>query len=243
VIVQAGSNCENLGILQLTVRDDRVTAHTGQLLQLWSREGKRRTPVSGLVDSARTEIDREYSMVIAELNEDWRRAEGECNVGNFVLEAQREAAGADVAFMNTAGMRRDVPAGPLTKRELYEVLPFRNVLVTFQLSGRQLRDVMTYILAKKSGVQVGGLTCRWRKTADGGAQIEELKIQGRPVDDERSYACASNDYFVGEAPRYLGMTIDRPVFLRQTLFQVAEEAARSAKTIDTPVLNRIQEVR
>jgi 2',3'-cyclic-nucleotide 2'-phosphodiesterase (5'-nucleotidase family) len=243
VIVQAGSNCENLGILQLTINDDKVTAHHGQLLQLWSREGKGRSRLSGIVDSTRTTIDREYSEVIAELKEDWRRGEGESNVANFVLEAQRAAAGAQISLINTAGIRRDVPAGPLTRRTLYEVLPFRNVLVTFQLSGAQVRDVMTYYLTKKPGIQMSGVTCRWRKTSDGGVELLELAVQGKSVDDATMYTCAASDYFIGEAARYIGMTIERPVFLRKTLFEVAQEAARQAKTIVSPIENRIQEVR
>lgn len=243
VIAQTGSNCENLGVLELTVRDDRVVAHRGELLQLWTRDGKRHTRLSGMIDSIRTDIDREYSEVIADLQDDWRRADGESNVANFVLEAQREAAGAQISFINTAGIRRDVPAGPLTKRELYEVLPFRNVLVTFQLSGRELWNVMTHYLTKKPGIQMSGLACRWRKTPEGGAEIIELRIQGNPVDESMMYICAASDYFIGEAPRYIGMTIERPVFLRKTLFEVALEAAREQKTIVSIIENRIQEIK
>jgi 2',3'-cyclic-nucleotide 2'-phosphodiesterase (5'-nucleotidase family) len=243
VIVQAGSNCENLGILELTVKDDRIAAQHGMLLQLWSREGKRVTRLNGIVDSVRTEIDKEYGEVIAELKEDWRREEGESNIANFVLEAQRAAAGADVSFINTAGIRRDVPAGPLTKRALYEVLPFRNVLVTFQLSGSQIRDVMVYLLTKKPGIQLSGVTCRWRATPGGGAEILDLAIQGKPVDDARQYPCAASDYFIGEAARYIGMSIGHPVFLRKTLFDIALQAARKQYHISSPIEHRIQEVR
>jgi 2',3'-cyclic-nucleotide 2'-phosphodiesterase (5'-nucleotidase family) len=243
VIAQAGSNCENLGILELTVSDDRIVAHHGSLLQLWSRDGKRITRLSGVVDSARTEIDREYSEVIAELKEDWRRGDGESNVANFVLEAQRAAAGAEVSFLNTAGLRRDVPAGPLTKRALYEVLPFRNVLVTFQLSGRQLREVMMYFLTKKPGIQMSGVTCRWRALPGGGVELLELNVQGKPVNDATTYPCAASDYFVGEAIRYLGMPLDRPVFFQKTLFDIALEAARKGQHLTSPIENRIQEVR
>jgi 2',3'-cyclic-nucleotide 2'-phosphodiesterase (5'-nucleotidase family) len=242
VIVQAGVNCENLGILRLTVSNDRAATHSGELLQLWPSEGKRPTRLSGMIDSAETEIDREYNEVIAQLKEDWRRGGVESNVGNFVLEAQREAAGGEVSFMNAGGIRRNVSAGPLTKRELYEVFPFRNVLVTFQLSGRELRNVMTHILTKNPGTLVSGISCRWRKTPEGGTEFVEFKVQGRPVDESAMYVCAANDFVIGEAVQYFGLAVEQPVFLRKTLFEVAVDAARKAKIINTPIQNRIQEI-
>lgn len=239
IIAQAGSNCENLGVLELTVEDDRVVAHQGELLPL--KDARRRTRLSGMIDSIATEIDREYSEVIAHLAEDWRRSEEESNIGNFVLEAQRRAAGAQISFINTGGIRRDVPAGPLTKRQLYEVLPFRNIVATFQLSGRQLRDAVTHHLTKKPGIQMSGLTCRWRRTPDGGAEILDLRVDGRPVEESATYICAASDYFLGEAARYLGMTVDRPIMLRTTLFEAALAAARGEKSIRSVVEHRIQE--
>ncbi len=60
-------------------------------------------------------------------------------MGNFIADAQREAAGADVGFMNTSGIRKNMPAGSITKRDLFEILPFRNILMKFELTGRQIR--------------------------------------------------------------------------------------------------------
>jgi 2',3'-cyclic-nucleotide 2'-phosphodiesterase (5'-nucleotidase family) len=242
IIVQAGSNCENLGELNLTVENDHVVSYSAELIRLWYKKDRPQTGLSDFIDSLQSRIDQEYSEVIATLENDWVRGDSESGIGNFVTDAQRDAAGAQVAFMNKDGIRKDVPAGPLTKRDLFEVLPFRNVLVTFQLSGKELKSVMLHLLSKRSSVLTSGLRCRWKKGSDGVPGILKLEAQGRLVEDERMYICAASDYFVGEARRYLGLEVPHPIYLRQTLFAAVEEAARNAKTISSKVEHRIEEV-
>ncbi|MBM2846396.1 MAG: hypothetical protein HW407_1708 [Bacteroidetes bacterium] len=241
VIVQAGSNCENLGVLDLTVENDKVLKYDGRLLQLWAHDG-RTTRLSPFIDSLKANIDEQYAEVIATLKEDWKRGNGETNVGNFVAGAMAEAAGAEIGLTNTHGLRKDVSAGPLTKRDLYEVLPFRNVLVTFQLSGEQLRSIMKYYLTKKPAIQLTGVTCDWRRAEKKEVEIVRLEVNGKRVDDNQRYTCATSDFFAGQSKGYIGMEIDRPVFLQKTVFEVVENAARKAKTIYSPVEHRIKEV-
>ena len=242
VIVQAGSDCENLGILHLTVEDKHVVKYDGQLLQLWAHDG-RKTRLSPLIDSMKTVIDKEYSEVIATLKEDWKRGSGETNIGNFVAGAMASAAGAEIGITNTHGLRKDVPAGPLTKRDLYEVLPFRNILATFQLTGKDLRSIMIYYLTKKPAIQMTGMVCQWRRTDGGNIDIVKLEVNGKPADDGTMYSCSTSDFFVGQSKAYMGMEIESPIYLHETMFGAVEKAARQAKVISTRIENRYQEIR
>ncbi len=242
VIAQAGANCENLGILELTVENDRVISHNGRLLQLWAREG-RQSRLSPFIDSLKQEIDREYAEVIATLKGDWKRASGkETSIGNFIITAMADAAGAEIGFANSHGIRKDVAAGPLTKRDLYEVLPFRNVLVTFQLSGKHIRSIMSHYLNRKPAIEFTGIHCTWKRTQNGNIEIVSLQVNGRPVDDDRMYTCATSDFFAGQSQGYIGMEIGQPVFLNKTVFEAVEQAARKTGTITTTIENRIKEV-
>ncbi|HCV42993.1 MAG TPA: hypothetical protein DGH68_05880 [Bacteroidetes bacterium] len=241
VIVQTGSDCENLGVLHLTVEKKHVTKYDGQLLQLWAHEG-RTTRLSPFIDSLKTAIDKEYSEVIGTLKEDWKRGNGETSIGNFITGAMAEAAGAEVGFTNNHGFRKDLSAGPMTKRDLYEVLPFRNILATFQLSGKDLRSIMRYYLTKKPAIQITGVTCQWRRADGGGIEILKLEVKGKSVDDNRMYICATSDFFAGQAMQYVGREIEQPIFFRQTVFEAVEKAVRKAKVVSSKIENRFQEV-
>lgn len=242
IVVQAGGYCENLGILELTVDNGRVVSHNGRLHQLWAREG-RTSRLTPLIDSLKGEIDKAYAEVVATLQNDWKRASGkETNIGNFIIGAMAEAAGAEIGFANSHGIRKDVAAGPLTKRDLYEVLPFRNVLVTFQLSGKQLRSIMNYYLTRKPAIEFTGIHCEWKKTQDDKVEVVSVKVNGKPVDDNRMYTCATSDFFAGQSKGYIGMEIEQPVFLNRTIYDVAVDAAKKAGTIATKIENRVKEV-
>jgi 2',3'-cyclic-nucleotide 2'-phosphodiesterase (5'-nucleotidase family) len=175
------------------------------------------------------------------LKDDWKRGSGETGVGNFVTGAMVEGAGAEIGFTNNHGLRKDLVAGPLTKRDLYEVLPFRNVLATFQISGKDLRSIMMYYLTKKPAIQMTGVACTWRKAA-GDVEIVRLEVNGKPVDEGRMYICATSDFFAGQSKEYLGREIEHPIFLRETVFDAVEKAVRKAKVIASKIGNRFQEV-
>ena len=242
IIVQAGSNCENLGVLDLTVENDHVVKYNGRLLQLWAREG-RTTRLSAFIDSLKTEIDKAYSEVIATLKDDWKRGSGETRIGNFITGAMVEAAHAEIGFTNDHGFRKDMSAGPMTKRDLYEILPFRNVLVTFQLSGKQLQSVMMYYLKRKPSIQITGVRCEWKRTQTGDIEIVRLAVNDKPVSDDRMYICATSDFFAGQSKQYIGMEIGQPVFSNKTVFEVVEAAARKAKVIASTIEGRFQEMK
>jgi 5'-nucleotidase/UDP-sugar diphosphatase len=237
LIVQTGSNCENLGVLDLTVDGGHVVSYDGRLLPLWSRGDRPVTALTRFIDSVQRGIDKVYSEVLASLKFDWLRTQGESSIGNFITDAQRKAAGAEIAFMNTHGIRKDVPAGPLTKLDLFEVLPFHNVLTTFQLHGRQLRTAMQFHLMQGTGVLTSGISCRWKRTADGDVEILSMQVQEKPVEDEETYRCAASDFFIGEAKRYLGIEIPQVLYLKETVFEAVEKEIRRVGVI-SPTLER-----
>jgi len=242
LIVQAGSRAQNLGILTVTVAEDRVIEHEGRLLPLWYREDRPKTQLSRLIDSVRTEIDKEYGEVVGVLRDGWYRRNRDGAVGSFITEAQRKAARADVGFMNVHGIRSDVGPGPLTKLELSEVLPFRNALVTFQLSGRDLRSVLLHHLEGETSIIISGVSAQWRREPGGTVTLLAVEVQGKALDEKRMYVCSASDYFVGEAKRYIGMEIQEPIFLEQTLYDAVEAAVRAAGVVTSDVPYRIERV-
>ncbi|HEX7573039.1 MAG TPA: 5'-nucleotidase, partial [Bacteroidota bacterium] len=219
-----------------------VTRYDGNLISLWTREKRPPSSVSVIADSMQREIDKEYDQVICTLKGSWMRSESQSAIGTFLADAQREAAGAEVGFMNNGGIRRDVAAGPLTKKTLFEVLPFRNILATFQLTGKQLRNIMLYNIAKKPGIQIAGMSGRWRKRPDGSVEFTSIEVGGRPLDEERSYPCAASDFFVGEGKKYLGEEISIPVYLKATVFEAVEKIVRARKEIVPRVSDVIDQV-
>ena len=244
IIVQAGANAENLGILDLTAdKDHHITKWNGVLHQLWFNPNRGSTVVTALVDSFKTEITKEYSEVIGTLGSPWNGPDGETSEGHFLADAQREAASADIGFMNNGGVRKRLVPGPITKQDLFEVLPFRNILTTFKVSGKQIRDIVRNDIEKRPGILVSGIYCEWKRGADGKPEIVKLLVNGKDVDDNATFTGAASDYMMGDSPRYFGIPIPPLTLTEQTVFGAVEKRIRQAKIISSNADPRIKEVK
>ncbi|HKY03509.1 MAG TPA: bifunctional UDP-sugar hydrolase/5'-nucleotidase, partial [Blastocatellia bacterium] len=71
---------------------------------------------------------------------------GETNLGNFLADAYRQAFGenTDAALVNSGGIRSDKTYGPgaITKRDLFNILPFENTLVKASVKGEHLKRIL-----------------------------------------------------------------------------------------------------
>jgi 5'-nucleotidase / UDP-sugar diphosphatase len=245
IICQTGSSCENLGELALTVEHHAVTAYDGKLLPLWARHPRIDNEMTRLIDDSKKKIDQDYAQQIGTLASDWKRSgSSESNIGDFIADAMRETAGAQVGVTNSSGIRSDLRAGPITKLSLFEILPFRNILCTFELSGAELRAFaqryLESLVEHKSSIQLSGLTCSW-KSVNGKPEIQHLKIGGEELSDGKRYTCATSDFVVNQAEKYLGFTPAKVSYLTATVFQALVAKVEKDKVVNSQVENRFSE--
>ena len=245
IICQTGANCENLGVLDVTVENHKVTGYEGKLLRLWVQHPKQDNQLSKLIDGIKTKVDQEYNEVVGTLVSDWKRGSGsESNIGDFIADAMREAANADVGITNNSGIRKDLRAGPIKKLDLFEICPFRNYLCTFTLSGKDLRAFVKGEVESKSkgrsSLQISGISCHW-KGQDGNVQLQSLKVGNQDVDDAKQYTVVTSDFIVTQADKYLRMVPSPVVTSSALMFDAMLAKARKDKSINSQVENRFQE--
>lgn len=125
----------------------------------------------------------------------------ETAVGNLVAEAMRAHGGATIGLMNGGGLRsnRTWAAGPITRREVLSLLPFNNVVVTLELSGGALVQVLEHALsgveqAKGRFPQLAGLKVVYQPAATPGQRVREVWVGDAKVEAERLYTLATSDY-------------------------------------------------
>jgi 2',3'-cyclic-nucleotide 2'-phosphodiesterase (5'-nucleotidase family) len=246
IICQTGSNCENLGELEVTVENKKVTHFDGKLHQLWLRHDRRDDELKALVDKFKTQIDKEYGEVIGTLVSDWRRGgRDESNIGDFMVDAIREGANADLAIANSSSLRKDLSAGPIRKLDLFEIMPFRNTLCTFTMSGKEVKAFAErYAKAIRDGsasTQVSGMKCAW-KSSDNGIAVQHLTINGKEIDDNKSYTCATSDFAVNQAEKYLGFVPSGVNYAETTILQTMLDKVRKDKSVDSKIERRFEQV-
>ena len=96
-----------------------------------------------------------------------------------------------IAFMNTGGVRLpDLPAGPITRGKIYELMPFDNVMVSLKIKGNILKQYLD-TLAADDGVLESGMTLQIvNKTA------QQIMIGAKPLDPDAEYTIVHSDYVV-----------------------------------------------
>ncbi|MDR3146146.1 MAG: 5'-nucleotidase C-terminal domain-containing protein [Treponema sp.] len=119
----------------------------------------------------------------------------------------------DFAFHNGGNIRAELPKGPLTQEQILTVLPFENYLFIVSLKGREIVELFNFIATIPQGA--GGwpqvsrevrYTIDYSGGAEAGGALRDLTINGAPVDPERVYRFATNDYLLGGGDGYAVLT-------------------------------------
>ena len=133
-------------------------------------------------------------------------------LGNLVTRVMRLATGADLAVINSTGIRDDLPAGKLAVEDVFRILPFDDELVSLSVDGRDLLAAFGEIRRascdrdRVSQAQIDGGTLR------AGCDDEpfELEIDGHAVDTGRAYRVATVS-FLTEAGRWFEPKAATPI--------------------------------
>lgn len=98
----------------------------------------------------------------------------------------------DVAVVNIGGMRCEWPAGDITFRHVFELMPFDNMLVVLTLKGSDLQQLCE-MFAYENGQGIAGM--RIKAVGDRVMQQEALvTINGKPLEMDKTYTVATSDY-------------------------------------------------
>jgi 5'-nucleotidase / UDP-sugar diphosphatase len=129
--------------------------------------------------------------------------DAESNLADAAADLMRTKLGADVALLNGGSFRDDrvIPAGPLTRADIYTMLPFANEVVSVRVTGAQLREALengVRMVGQRAGrfPQVSGLRFRFDPKAPRGERVLSVEVGGAPLEPERTYLLATTDFMV-----------------------------------------------
>jgi len=192
MITQAENKLKYGTLIKLTVSSDGKVSRSMQLIDI--RNSKKENPeIRAIVD--RYNDNPVLNQVIATATDDFSSYE---ELGYLMADAQRAAAGADIALMNPGGVRIDqLPKGPVTIKNVYQLDPFGNELVVTKLTGGEIFSLLraAWPVDDKSPLYTSGITTETRVNDQG--DPEEIKIltgEGIPLDMNRIYTVAMNSY-------------------------------------------------
>lgn len=226
-VVQAHQYGTTLGDVDITV--DRqtkavtgVTARTIPLVVDGQPAFEPNAEVAAIVDSAVGVAEQEGSQQVGRISADILRGGEagsdrgvESSLGNLVADIELWATSGDayagtpaaIAFMNPGGLRADLlfgDDGAVSKRQVADVQPFANNLVTMTLTGAQIRQVLEQQWqpdgSSRPRLHLGvsdGFSYTYDPNAARGEHITSMTLHGSEVGDGDTYTIVTNSFLAG----------------------------------------------
>ncbi|MGH9875760.1 MAG: 5'-nucleotidase C-terminal domain-containing protein [Pyrinomonadaceae bacterium] len=130
---------------------------------------------------------------------------GAGSLGNFVTDGMRAQASGKLgkpillAVTNSGGLRKNVVAeGTLTYRDIFELLPFENALIAFDLTGTQVLDLLRVVVSHRDAQS--GMRIKYKVNSDKQLELESAQflIDGaeKEIDPAAVYTVISIDYLL-----------------------------------------------
>ncbi len=246
LITQAGSRGRWLGKIELTVdtQKDTVLKSYSELIECRSADVTPDSIIAVKVDELERLAAKELDEPIGELRSDWlRNGKGESNLGNWICDVMRDYAKTDIAIQNSGGIRKEMLAGVIKVRDLWEISPFGNMLVTFTVNGATLRTMVQHQLSISDDFcQVSGLKIVY-KNKNGELLLHNLKVNNELVVDTKKYSIVTNNYVAAQSKKYFNVEIPSSEIkiLNISDRDVTIEAVKKQKVINSVVEGRIKE--
>jgi 5'-nucleotidase len=114
-----------------------------------------------------------------------------------------ENGGAQIALVNATGVRVALPAGQVTYKTAFSMMPFGNNLLVVTLTGDQLKAALEqqYAMPLRPGRSMpsvlapsNGFTYAVDTSKPEGDRVTDMRLNGRPVAPEGRYRVALNNY-------------------------------------------------
>ena len=141
------------------------------------------------------EVNEKMSPVVGATAHPMRALKPESDLGNLLADVlvwggKLFSETPDFGVYNVGGIRAALAEGKVTTGDIVDVAPFENRICFVSLTGAQVRELFGQIAARGGE----GLSHSVRIVATSDRKLKSATINGKPIDDSRTYRIATLDY-------------------------------------------------
>ncbi|MCK4812601.1 MAG: bifunctional metallophosphatase/5'-nucleotidase [Candidatus Marinimicrobia bacterium] len=206
-IVQASAHGRYVGLTRFHIDQGNITSLKMEYVETVAGRLKPSQDIAEIVMSYEAGLADKMNEVIGELKIPWIRSGGESNIGNWIADAFLDAVDADIAIMNNGGIRKNLAVGSILVRDIWEIAPFGNTLVTYEWTGKEILEGLDNMVQKHRSLQFSGITM----VLDREKGLIDARVNGKSIDPEKIYTVVTNNYTASQANNYFGLTVDSTV--------------------------------
>ena len=217
LIAQAGIGTNQVGRFDLVIDMDLNTyaSYKWELVPITPENCPADSVLEEILTSYKQTTDDKFGRILCRfprrLSHPTRYRETE--LGNFFSDIFNEIFDVDLVLLGSGSIRKEESGPIITLGEITELYPFAGKYSQFSVTGAQLRTMLKHILREEAfdGEHTeffqfsDGLHCKWSRAKQ---EFEELELGGEPLDDNKIYTIAVQEFHRNNFDTSLGLLLE-----------------------------------
>lgn len=237
--VESGAHLEAVSKITVNVDDEtgKFLSAQAKLISLNVDEVGQDKTVAKLAEELREPgLDNEVTVITKRLSKKPilpNTLDGELD--DWLADEGRKITKTEIFIHNTGGTRMDLLPGSLTRRQLIDLFPFNDVLISMEVPGYTLKKFIKSGLVPWNKYTYSGITVSFDKIGPNRVKNLQIKINGKPLEKRQIYRVGTNSYIARQA---LFTDLPQKQVGNQKVSQLIEQALSSGELF-TPQTGRI----
>lgn len=237
--VESGAHLEAVSKITVNVDDEtgKFLSAQAKLISLNVDEVGQDKTIAKLAEELREPgLDNEVAVITKRLSKKPilpNTLDGELD--DWLADEGRKITKTEIFIHNTGGTRMDLLPGSLTRRQLIDLFPFNDVLISMEVPGYTLQKFIKSGLVPWNKYTYSGITVSLDKIGPNRVKNLQIKINGKPLEKRQIYRVGTNSYIARQA---LFTDLPQKQVGNQKVSQLIEQALSSGELF-TPQTGRI----
>ena len=201
--------------------------------------------ITALIAPYKKEMEKEMNIVIGSCAKDLTKARPECTLGNWTADLVHKKCeeyaqqSIDFAIVNYGGMRIfTLPAGKITKSNVFELMPFENALVVIHVNAEILQEFFD-----KMALYGGWPVSHQVRYKIKNNKAIDITINGQPIDKNKIYKIALSDFIANGGDKCFFFKNQKRDLLgklfRDAIMEHVMDLTKEGKKIDANIEGRV----
>lgn len=213
LIVQAGTGTDCIGRFDITVDCDTNSVHdyTWELVPITPDNCPRDEALEACIMTYKNQTDSKYGRVLTHFDRvlTHPHREMETELGNLITDAIHEQLGMDITLIGSGSIRKPELGPIVTLQDLLEIYPYKGKIYSVPVFGSDLKTMVRY-LCREGYTSIHSEFYQVSNNVSivydyDAKEIQTFTINGVPVEDERVYHVAIQDWHYNNITKCFGI--------------------------------------
>ena len=239
LIMQTYGQGTRLGFLQLQLDEslspNQIIAHEGKLIPVVSNDLLPHPVIARKLSQYKALFPELQEILCFSEERVSRLYNEESDLGNLYADIIRAKVGAEIGFMPSGALRKDLPKGNVPLMDVIDSFPFTDRVAELEMTGAQILAVLEQSLTLERGMlQVSGLRVGYDLSQPVGNRVMSVQVNGIDLNVEQLYRVSTVEIIAQGGDLF--MTFRKATRIERPDIRFSEVLAERLREIGTLVI-------